>query len=209
LLEETLAATLAVGLLGVVLTLGFWLATGISPWPGIILGELVGLGMGIPLLALTGHRMLELVTADVSPEVMAAPQPGVALPIGCIYAHAVGLEDLYIQQLIQHGQPLLWERDAWAARLGHELPPNQWNVQRVLPPDYAALADYRAAVFAQSRAYVASLGSDAFDAQLQFPGRDWSMSIGQLLAVTVAHTLGHAGEIAALRGALGHQALPF
>ena len=56
LVEETLAATLAVALLGVVLTVLFWLATGVSPWPGIILGELVGLGMGIPLLALTSPR---------------------------------------------------------------------------------------------------------------------------------------------------------
>jgi hypothetical protein len=56
LVEETLAATLAVAMLGVVLTGFFWLVTGVSPWPGIILGELVGLGMGIPLLALTSPR---------------------------------------------------------------------------------------------------------------------------------------------------------
>jgi hypothetical protein len=56
LVEETIAATLAVALLGVVLTVFFWLATGVSPWPGIILGEIVGLGMGIPLLALTSPR---------------------------------------------------------------------------------------------------------------------------------------------------------
>jgi hypothetical protein len=56
LVEETLAATLAVTMLGVVLTAFFWLATGLSPWPAIILGELVGLGMGIPLLALTSPR---------------------------------------------------------------------------------------------------------------------------------------------------------
>jgi hypothetical protein len=56
LVEETLAATAAVAMLGVVLTVFFWLATGLNPWPGIILGELVGLGMGIPLLALTSPR---------------------------------------------------------------------------------------------------------------------------------------------------------
>jgi cytochrome c biogenesis protein CcdA len=56
LLEETLAATGAVALLGVVLTVLFWALTGESPWPGVILGEIVGLGMGIPLLALTAPR---------------------------------------------------------------------------------------------------------------------------------------------------------
>jgi hypothetical protein len=56
LLEETLAATGAVALLGVVITVLFWLLTGLSPWPGVILGEIVGLAMGIPLLALTSPR---------------------------------------------------------------------------------------------------------------------------------------------------------
>jgi len=56
LLEETLAATAAVALLGAVISLLFWLLTGLSPWPGIIIGEIVGLGMGIPLLALTSPR---------------------------------------------------------------------------------------------------------------------------------------------------------
>jgi hypothetical protein len=56
LVEETLAATGAVALLGVMLTVLLWMLTGIAPWPVIILGELVGLGMGIPLLVLTSPR---------------------------------------------------------------------------------------------------------------------------------------------------------
>jgi len=56
LLEETLAATAAVAVLGLVLTLLFWLVMGTALWPGIILGQLVGLGMGVPLLALTAPR---------------------------------------------------------------------------------------------------------------------------------------------------------
>ncbi len=56
LLEETLAATAAVAVLGLVISLMFWLLTGFSPWPGVVLGSLVGLGMGVPLLALTSPR---------------------------------------------------------------------------------------------------------------------------------------------------------
>jgi hypothetical protein len=56
LLEETLAATMAVALLGCVISVLFWLLTGQSPWPGVVLGEIVGLGMGVPLLALTSPR---------------------------------------------------------------------------------------------------------------------------------------------------------
>jgi hypothetical protein len=56
LLEETLAAAVAVAMLGAVISIMFWLLTGLSPWPGVIVGEIVGLGMGVPLLALTSPR---------------------------------------------------------------------------------------------------------------------------------------------------------
>ena len=56
LLEETLAATAAVALLAAVISGMFWLITGASPWPGVVLGSTIGLGMGIPLLALTSPR---------------------------------------------------------------------------------------------------------------------------------------------------------
>jgi hypothetical protein len=56
LLEETLAATAAVAMLATLVSGLFWLLTGVSPWPGVALGSLVGLGMGVPLLALTSPR---------------------------------------------------------------------------------------------------------------------------------------------------------
>jgi hypothetical protein len=56
LLEETLAATAAVAVLGLVVTVLFWLVLGTSLWPGLLIGELLGLGMGVPLLALTSPR---------------------------------------------------------------------------------------------------------------------------------------------------------
>lgn len=56
LLEEAVAATVAVAVLGAVIALLFWGLTGTSPWPGVILGEVAGLGFGIALLALTSPR---------------------------------------------------------------------------------------------------------------------------------------------------------
>ena len=56
LLEETLAATGAVALLGVALAGLYWLLMGEPPTLGIIIGEAVGLAMGIPLLAITSPR---------------------------------------------------------------------------------------------------------------------------------------------------------
>ena len=56
LLEETFAALVGVSILGAVLALLFWLITGASPWPGMILGTVAGLGFGVALLALTAPR---------------------------------------------------------------------------------------------------------------------------------------------------------
>ncbi len=53
LLEELIAATMAMTLLGLIVALLFWLVADISPWPGLVLGEVAGFGFGIVLLTLT------------------------------------------------------------------------------------------------------------------------------------------------------------
>ena len=56
LLAETLVAVVASGALAGLIALFFWLTTGLSPWPLVVLGETAGLGFGIVLLALTSPR---------------------------------------------------------------------------------------------------------------------------------------------------------
>jgi hypothetical protein len=56
LLEDTLAALLATSILGTVIALAYWLLTGISPWPFVVLGEIGGLGFGVAMLALCTPR---------------------------------------------------------------------------------------------------------------------------------------------------------
>jgi hypothetical protein len=56
LLAETLVALGATTCLGVAIALGFWLATGLSPWPHVVLGVTGGLGFGVTALALTSPR---------------------------------------------------------------------------------------------------------------------------------------------------------
>jgi hypothetical protein len=56
LLEEAIAATAAMCALGVAIALLYWLFTGLSPWPGLVLGEVAGLGWGVVLLALASPR---------------------------------------------------------------------------------------------------------------------------------------------------------
>lgn len=155
-----------------------------------------------------GQRMLDLVMNDVSPELRAWAPPGNALPIGSIYAHAVGLEDSYIQQILQN-KPLVWESGHWIEKLGHDAAPNLWNLRRLMPLDMGVFDGYKQAVFENSQAYVRSLSADDLDRSIQFPGRAWSMTVAQLLAVTIAHTTGHSGEIAMLKGIRGEKGLPF
>ena len=56
LIEDTLAALLATSVLGVVVALFYWLMTGLSPWPYVVIGEIGGLGFGVAVLALTSPR---------------------------------------------------------------------------------------------------------------------------------------------------------
>jgi hypothetical protein len=56
LIEDTLAALLATTVLGAVVALMYWLLTGISPWPFVVLGETSGLGFGVAALALCSPR---------------------------------------------------------------------------------------------------------------------------------------------------------
>jgi uncharacterized RDD family membrane protein YckC len=55
-LEEFVAALAASLAVGAVVAAAYWLATGLSPWPGLILGEVVGFGWGATILALTSPR---------------------------------------------------------------------------------------------------------------------------------------------------------
>ncbi|MDE3096580.1 MAG: hypothetical protein KGK07_11370 [Chloroflexota bacterium] len=56
LLEEVIAATAAVGALGVLVGFVYWLLTGQSPWPGLVLGEMIGFGWGVLLLVIAAPQ---------------------------------------------------------------------------------------------------------------------------------------------------------
>ena len=56
LIEDTLAALLATSVLGLVVAVMYWLLTGLSPWPYVVIGEIGGLGFGVAVLALTSPR---------------------------------------------------------------------------------------------------------------------------------------------------------
>ena len=56
LIEETLVAALGLGTLEGFIALLYWLSTGVSPWPFLILAQTAAFGSGIGLLAITSPR---------------------------------------------------------------------------------------------------------------------------------------------------------
>ena len=153
------------------------------------------------------HSMLQTVMNGVETTDLWRQPPGNANRIGAIYCHAVGVEDLYIQKILQD-RPLVWESGGWAEKLGRGTSPNMWESEGI-EVNLDAFLPYRRAVYTASELYIASLSDADLDARKQFPGREWSMSIAQLLAVVVSHGSSHAGEIAALKGVFGGKGLPY
>jgi hypothetical protein len=56
LLEEFLVAAASCTALGVAVAAVYWLITGSSPWPGLVLGEIAGFGLGVVLLTLASPK---------------------------------------------------------------------------------------------------------------------------------------------------------
>jgi uncharacterized damage-inducible protein DinB len=152
------------------------------------------------------HSLLQTVLSDAG-GLLFRPAPGNTNSIGATYAHAVGVEDLYIQRILQDKE-MVWDSGGWASKLGRETAPNQWEKDPA-PFDTDAFLAYRRAVYTATELYIAGLSPADFDSMKQFPGRDWSMSIAQLIAVVISHGSSHAGEIAALKGVFGGKGLPY
>ena len=56
LLREFFAAGIGMTALRTLVAVLYWLLTGMSPWPGLILGEVAGFGFGTAILALASPR---------------------------------------------------------------------------------------------------------------------------------------------------------
>ena len=56
LIEEAIVATISMFIVGAFIALSFYVITGISPWPFVILSETAALGIGIVLLTLSSPR---------------------------------------------------------------------------------------------------------------------------------------------------------
>ncbi len=135
--------------------------------------------------------------------------PGTMNPIKSVLLHTVAGEDLFFQSLIQ-GQPPLWATGGWAGRIGLAQAPGGgqgWEEANETVLVLAPVLAYAETVRNATDEYLARLTDDELDRQVSFFGQ--GSSVAAVLARFVAHTAGHAGEIAAVKGMQGVQGLPF
>ena len=125
------------------------------------------------------------------------------------FLHAVAGEDHFFQSILQ-GQPPLWATGGWAGRIGLAQAPGGgqgWAEANSTVLALAPVREYAEAVRNATDAYLARLTDDELDRQVSFFGSE--SSVAGVLVRFVAHTAGHTGEIAAVKGMQGLQGLPF
>ncbi|HEX3724288.1 MAG TPA: DinB family protein [Nitrolancea sp.] len=159
-----------------------------------------------------GHDIIEQAVAGLPTEQLHHRAPGSTIQsIAVIYAHTVMSED-YLMNAKVWPRPLLFERSAWADRVGIDMIPfgsgdgDRW-VASVSGCNIEALRAYADEVYRETDEYLGTLSEADLDGTINFVDE---MSIGSYLGnIVVWHAVHHSGEICALKGVLGGRGLPF
>lgn len=153
------------------------------------------------------RRQSDAVMFDVTPEQYNWTPPGTANPISAIFVHMLSTEDMYVQQAIL-AKPTFWESGGWEARIGTPPPlrGENWDEVKTKALELETAGAYQEIVRAATDAYLASITPEELDRRVEFLGRE--RRIADVLAMLVAHNLGHIGEISALKGVQGAQGSP-
>jgi hypothetical protein len=158
-----------------------------------------------------GHELLEMVMADVSDDEARWAPPGLANPIGALYAHALLGMDGIVNGMLKGGAPRF--ATEWAGQLG-AIPPQMsltFEWARRIQPDLAALRKFGQTALADTEAYLDQLQDADLDrlvdlSSVELGSRRVSWILNALLA---SHLNNMAGEISALKGVQGKKGYPF
>ncbi|HLY26904.1 MAG TPA: DinB family protein, partial [Aggregatilineales bacterium] len=157
------------------------------------------------------HELLEMVMADVTPEQMQWLPPGVANPLGAIYAHAILAEDGVVNGMLRQAAPLF--ASTWSGKSGVAVPQHNMTAEWAhnLKPDLATLRAYGKAVYAATEDYLATLNEAMLDQEIDLS----SVGLGKrtlgwcLAALVVSHLHNMVGEASTLKGVQGARGYPF
>ncbi len=154
------------------------------------------------------RRLVDGTVGDLTIEQFNWTPPGTCNPIGATFTHLHVSEDRFVQGVIL-SKPLVWEKGGWGAQVGLSQIPGRgvWDEIRSASLSFDSVKGYAQAVRAATDAYLATLTPDELDHQVTIFGGE--RPVADVLVTLIVHTLGHAGEIAALKGAQGAKGLPF
>jgi uncharacterized damage-inducible protein DinB len=152
------------------------------------------------------HRSFRQAGDGLTPEQMNFVPAGESHSITWVMWHGARVEDLIMQQVIQ-GNPAIWERDGWAARLG--LPAQGFGTgqtteqaKEIRIRDLGDFSGYADAVATATQDHLGGLSDADLERELKVGQR--TESVGQCITLhLVTHLNGHRGEINLLRGMLG------
>lgn len=157
------------------------------------------------------YELLEMVMADVTPEIAHATPPGIANPLAAIYAHAILDLDVIPNYLFQ-GKPGLFQ-STWEGKTGISDP--QWQATydwaRGVRVDLPVIQAYAKAAYESADAYLASLSERDLGREVDLTGvglgiRPLSWCI---TALVISHLNNMVGEISTLKGIQGVRGYPF
>ncbi|MBI5292929.1 MAG: DinB family protein [Chloroflexi bacterium] len=157
------------------------------------------------------QQLLDMVTADLTPELAHWTPTGLANPIAALYAHAVVSEDSIAHILIAGGAPL--HAGAWAGKTGISDP--QWSMKldwaHSVRLDLPQVMAYAMAVHVAAMGIVTALKPQDLDAERDLSSAGLgTRSVGWIVgALLVGHLHNMAGEISALKGVQGARGYPF
>jgi len=128
--------------------------------------------------------------------------PGTTHPIGALIQHTIMSEDNLVHTRLM-GVQSIWERDGWGERTGQpNLSGADEAAYRAFRMHPNALDEYRAAVWAETEAYLDTLSEADLDREIEFrPGR--MMTVAGYFAIILNNNFSHVGEISVVKGLQG------
>jgi hypothetical protein len=155
--------------------------------------------------------VLEQVTADLTQEQADWVPPGLAIPIGAGYWHAISGADSLVHSWGM-GQAPLSQTAGWEGKVVLYQEPNPEGEHganlRSIRIDLAAMRDYTQAVTAAVEDWLATLTPGDLERKIDTPLGE--LNLAQMLETFVAwHINAHCGEISSLKGCQGFRGYPF
>ncbi|MGZ3663992.1 MAG: DinB family protein [Ktedonobacterales bacterium] len=166
------------------------------------------------------HWLLEQCVEGLTPKQLWWIPPGTANTVADNYLHVILNEDDIVHEVLQAQPPL--STSTWAEKVGLSGTPGlhgagvhrseEWaRWIRSVRVDWATFRQYAQAVHAASDSYLADLGAQELDRQIDlssFRLNVQSLNFA-LYNLVIGHAATHVGEIAAIKGCQGLTGHPF